>query len=330
MPRNPISPTIPLDAPGIRHGFLRLPHSRDDSAWGAVMIPLAVMAGGPGPTALLTGANHGDEYEGPLALQRLVHELDITRLRGRLIVLPYLNLPAFQAGTRVSPIDAVNLNRAFPGAPDGTATQKIAHYLATTLVPQADLVIDLHSGGKTLDFLPMACAHELDDAPLAARCLDAARAFGAPWTLVLREIDAMGMFDTEVEGQGKTFVTTELGGGGRATAASVALARAGVERVLIHAGLLHGDLPPAPTRILRMPGDDCYHIAPLPGLFEPLVDLGASVAAGQPLARIWPADRTGAAPHTVTAQRAGLFVARHHPGLIKLGDCLAVLAVAET
>lgn len=329
MTTNPITPTIPLDAPGTHHGFLRLPHSRDDSAWGSVMIPVAVIRGGDGPTALLTGANHGDEYEGPIALQSLLADLDPARVRGRLIVLPYLNLPAFRAARRTSPIDGVNLNRAFPGKADGTVSQKIAQYLDSVLVPMADLVVDCHSGGRTLDFLPMACAHELDDAGLQARCLAAAQAFDAPWTLMLREIDAVGMFDTAAEGQGKTFVTTELGGGGTATAQSVAIARRGLERVLIHAGVIDGHLSPASTRMLRMPDGDCYHFAPEAGLFEPLVDLGATVAQGQPLARIWLADRTGVSPVTVTARRAGLFVARHAPGLIQLGDCLAVLAVPE-
>jgi len=329
MTANPITPTIPLDTPGTHHGFLRLPHSRDDSAWGSVMIPIAVIRGGDGPTALLTGANHGDEYEGPIALQSLLADLDPARVRGRVIVLPYLNLPAFRAARRTSPIDGVNLNRAFPGKADGTVSQKIAHYLDSVLVPQADLVVDCHSGGRTLDFLPMACAHELDSPEHEARCLAAARAFDAPWTLVLREIDAVGMFDTAVEAQGKTFVSTELGGGGTATARSVAIARRGLERVLIHAGVIDGQLTPPTTRTLRMPDADCYHFAPEAGLFEPLVDLGTAVAQGQALARIWPADRTGAHPVTVHARSAGLFVARHAPGLIQLGDCLAVLAVPD-
>ena len=62
---------MPFDEDGVHHGFLRLPYSRDDSAWGAVMIPIAVVRNGDGPTALLTGGNHGDEYEGPVALQAL-------------------------------------------------------------------------------------------------------------------------------------------------------------------------------------------------------------------------------------------------------------------
>ncbi|MCK5748480.1 MAG: succinylglutamate desuccinylase/aspartoacylase family protein, partial [Oricola sp.] len=75
MSKNPIVPTIPLDENGAHHGHLRLPWSRDDSAWGSVMIPITVIKNGDGPTALLTGANHGDEYEGPVALQELAATL---------------------------------------------------------------------------------------------------------------------------------------------------------------------------------------------------------------------------------------------------------------
>ncbi len=81
------------------------------------MIPLTVIRGGDGPTALLTGGNHGDEYEGPLALQQLAWELEPAQVMGRVIILPAMNAPAVAAGTRVSPIDGVNMNRAFPGRP---------------------------------------------------------------------------------------------------------------------------------------------------------------------------------------------------------------------
>ena len=172
---NPSRPTIPLDAPGKTHGFLRLPYSRNDSAWGNVMIPLTVIANGSGPTALLTGGNHGDEYEGPIALQQLAWQIEPAEVSGRIIILPYMNYPAFRAGTRVSPIDAVNLNRAFPGRADGTPSQKIANYINDVLVPVADIVLDYHSGGKTLDFLPYAAAHELPDKDQQAACVAAMR-----------------------------------------------------------------------------------------------------------------------------------------------------------
>ena len=97
MAINPISPTIPFDVDGKHHGFLKLPYSRDDSAWGSVMIPICVIRNGEGPTALLTGANHGDEYEGPIALQDLAHRLEPSDITGRVIIVPAFNFPAFMA-----------------------------------------------------------------------------------------------------------------------------------------------------------------------------------------------------------------------------------------
>ena len=328
MNPNPISPTIPFDVDGKHHGFLRLPHSRNESAWGAIMIPITVIRNGEGPTALFTGANHGDEYEGPIALQALAHELEPERITGRVIIVPYMNYPAFRAGTRVSPIDTVNLNRAFPGAPDGTATHKIANYFNDTLVPMADIVLDYHSGGKTLDFLPFACAHYLDSVTQQEACVAAVQAFNAPYTLMLREIDNVGMYDTAVEGQGKVFVTTELGGGGSATARSSRIARRGALNVLIHAGILEGEIKAERSVMLDMPDEDCYHFATSEGLIEPLVDLGEKVEKGAPIAQVWPADRTGLQPLCYFAQRSGVLVARQFPGMIQTGDCLAVLATA--
>ena len=79
LPPSPITPTVDFDRDGVQHGFLRLPYSRDDSAWGSVMIPIAVIRNGSGPTALLTGGNHGDEYEGPIALLDLARSVTVGR-----------------------------------------------------------------------------------------------------------------------------------------------------------------------------------------------------------------------------------------------------------
>ncbi len=75
MRDNPISETIDFDRDGVQHGYLRLPYSRNDSAWGSIQIPITQVKNGHGPCALLTGANHGDEYEGPLALVELAADL---------------------------------------------------------------------------------------------------------------------------------------------------------------------------------------------------------------------------------------------------------------
>ncbi len=326
MAESPVTPTIPLDADGVHHGFLRLPHSRDDSAWGSVMIPLTVIANGEGPTALLTGGNHGDEYEGPIALQNLAATLDPSQVTGRVIILPMMNLPAFAAGRRCSPIDGGNMNRSYPGRPDGTVTQKIAHFIATRLVPMADIVLDYHSGGRTLDFLPFAAAHILPDKTQEAGCMAAMEAFNAPWSMRMLEIDSVGMFDTEVESQGKLFVTTELGGAGTSTAASVAIAKKGVRNLLIHAGILDGDLERGPTVMLDMPDERCFVFSEHAALLEPLVDLGDAVEAGQPIAKLWPRDRTGQQGISVDARLSGILAARHIPGLVAMGDCVGVVA----
>lgn len=326
MQANPIVATVPFDVDGVHHGFLRLPYSRDDSAWGSVMIPITVARNGEGPTVLLTGANHGDEYEGPVALQALSTTLRAEALRGRVIVVPFMNAPAFRAGTRTSPIDRGNLNRSFPGRPDGTPTEKIADYFNRVLAPMADFVLDFHSGGRTLDFVPFAAAHRQEDAAQETACVAAMRAFNAPYSMVLLEIDSVGMFDTAVEGMGKVFVSTELGGGGTATARSIGIARRGVRNFLIHAGVLGGEPERGPSVDLDTPDGDCFVFAEDDGLIEPLVDLGARVERGQPLAQVWPVARTGVAPVEYRARRAGMLAARHFPGLVKPGDCLAVVA----
>ncbi len=331
MRPSPVSPTIDFEAEGVSHGHLRLPHSRDDSAWGAVMIPIAVVRRGEGPTALLTGGNHGDEYEGPAALFDLARTLDPGTVSGRVIIVPALNYPAFRAGTRTSPIDKGNLNRTFPGRPDGTVTQKIADYVQRHLLPLADIVLDFHSGGRTLDFLPFAAAHILPDKRQEAASFAAVEAFGAPFSMRMLEIDAVGMLDTAAEEMGKVFVTTELGGGGTATARTIAIARRGAANLLRHAGILSGELekPAEPTRWLAMPSDACFTFSDVEGLVEPAVDLGDAVRSGDLLARVHPVVRTGAAPAEFRARMDGLLTARHFPGLVHPGDCLAVLAVEE-
>lgn len=327
MRPNPITPTVPFDRDGVHHGHLRLPYSRDDSAWGSVMIPITVVRNGEGPTALVTGANHGDEYEGPIAILDFARRVRPDDVKGRVILVPAMNYPAFRSGTRTSPIDRGNMNRAFPGRPDGTVTEKIADYFQRTLLPMADLVLDFHAGGRTLDFVPFACAHALADKAQEARSVAAMRAFNAPYSVMLLEIDSMGMYDSAAEEMGKAFVSTELGGGGTATARSARIAGKGLRNVLVHAGILKGEMEHGRSVMLDMPDGDCFTFCEHDGLIEALVDLGESVEKGDVLARVWPVERSGVAPVEYRARMSGLLAARHFPGLVKCGDCLAVLAV---
>ena len=324
---NPITPSVDFGSDGVQHGHLRLPYSRDDSAWGSIMIPITVVQRGKGATALLTGGNHGDEYEGPIALYDLAEKLKPEEVSGRVIIVPAMNYPAFRAATRTSPIDKGNMNRSFPGRPDGTVTEKIADYFQRTLLPLADVVVDIHAGGKTLDFVPFAAAHVLPDKKQQARCVAAMQAFNAPYSMMLREIDAAGMYDTAAEEMGKVFVSTELGGGGTATGRSAAIAKKGVRNLLIHAGILSGAPVIEPSIRLDMPSAECFTFSEHDGLLEPSVDLDQAVRKGDLLARVWPIERSGLAAADYRAGMDGILVARHFPGRITLGDCLAVLAV---
>jgi len=324
-----IVPTVDFDADGVQHGYLRLPWSRDDSAWGNLMIPVCVIRNGTGPTVLVTGANHGDEYEGPLAILELARTVTQDQVAGRIIFLPFMNYPAVLGQKRTSPVDGGNLNRSFPGAADGTITQKIADFVQRHLLPMSDVVLDIHSGGSTLDFLPFAASHVLPDKTQEARCAAVAEAFNAPYTARMLEIDSAGMFDTAAELAGKTFATTELRGGGTSTAYTARIARKGVRNVLIHAEVLAGEMEREPSQQLDMPSMDCFTFADTGGMLEMGVDLGEPVREGDLLARLWPMDRTGVAPREYHARMDGVLIGRHFPGVAQTGDCLCVLGQIE-
>jgi N-alpha-acetyl-L-2,4-diaminobutyrate deacetylase len=327
MRDSPITATVDFEADGVQHGFLRLPYSHDASAWGAIMIPITVVKRGEGPTALLTGGNHGDEYEGPIALFDLAARLDPAAVAGRVILVPAMNYPAFRAARRTSPIDGGNLNRVFPGRPDGGVTEKIADYFQRALLPMADLVLDIHAGGKTLEFVPFAAGHLLENKEQQDKAMAAVAAFAAPYSLMLLELDAVGMYDTAAEAMGKVFVSTELGGGGSATARTAAIAKRGVANVLKHAGILAGEPEAAASLRLDMPDSDCYVTSESAGLIEYRADLGEAVRAGDLLARVHDIERTGRPPVEYRARCDGVFIGRHFPGLIALGDPVGVIGV---
>ncbi len=324
-----VSPTVDYDKDGIQHGFLKLPYSRDDSAWGAIMQPVTVVKNGPGPTALLTGANHGDEYEGPVALSKLANELQAEHIQGRVIIVPFFNYLAFKAGKRTSPIDNGNMNRSFPGNPTGTITEKIADYFQRFLLPIADYVLDIHAGGKTLNFVPFAAVHVLENKEQEQRCVDAMKAFAAPYSMMLLELDSVGMYDTAAEDMGKIFVSTELGGGGSASAYTVEIAETGIHNFLVHAGIRRGELIQRDSVLLDMPDSDCFITSVDDGLLEMCVDLGDPVQKGQIVARVHDTLRTGSAPKEYRAKRDGMLAGRHFPGLIQTGDNIAVVAAVK-
>ncbi|MGI9504088.1 MAG: succinylglutamate desuccinylase/aspartoacylase family protein, partial [Geminicoccaceae bacterium] len=214
-----ISTSIDLDAEGIHKGYLDVPLSLNNSAWSNQRVPIvSIKSDKSGPTLLLLGGSHGDEYEGPIVLSNLIHgQLPLEGLHGQLIVMPALNTPAVQQGMRLSPLDGGNMNRAFPGDPHGTMTERLAYFVTTQLIPRSDVVIDLHSGGKSLAFFPCTIVPQQKTEAATARIVALAGAFNAPMTVILNEPEIATMIDTQVEAQSKTMLATELGGGGTVT-----------------------------------------------------------------------------------------------------------------
>jgi predicted deacylase len=148
-----ITSEVDFEASGKHSGFLRVPHSVHRSAYGWIPVPVVSIKNGDGPTLLIMAGNHGDEYEGQIAVSNLARKLEHADLSGQLILLPMVNFPAAQAGLRTSPIEDGNLNRLFPGRATGSLTEMIAYYVENVIMPLADYAIDLHSGGQ-LSFLP--------------------------------------------------------------------------------------------------------------------------------------------------------------------------------
>jgi predicted deacylase len=322
-----ITCSIPLDAPGLRIGHLSVPHSDDAHAYGVIPVPIAVLRGGAGRTMLLAAGVHGDEYEGQIVLRRLLRRLDPATLSGRLIVLPACNAPAVRAARRVSPVDGGNMNRAFPGDPDGGPTAQIAHYIEAVLLPNCQAALDLHSGGAASEYTP--CAYVYSGGPLTSAKLAMAQAFGAPLALAIGSTAETRSLSAACERAGVPMIATELGGGGFLSEAALTVAEDGVWALLRHVGLLAPDPDDAArqTRLLGVPDRRHFLMCPRAGLFEPAVGLGQSVTEGMVAGWLHDTDDPAIAPLAVAFAAAGIVVARRLPVLTGRGDYLFTTAV---
>ncbi|NDH62270.1 MAG: deacylase, partial [Alphaproteobacteria bacterium] len=213
-----LSADIDLHAEGKATGFVRVPHSVHRSAYGWIPIPIVRIKNGDGPSVLLQAGNHGDEWEGQIGLGNLIRSLKPNDIKGRLVILPSANFPAAMAGQRTSPIDDGNLNRSFPGDPDGTITQQIAHWIEHALLPGFDYSFDFHSGGSSLTYIPSALAPRHEDGARMEKILGLLKAFGAPVSYIAAVPQGGGRtFTSASYRQGVLSMGTELGGGGLVT-----------------------------------------------------------------------------------------------------------------
>lgn len=322
-----ITTGVDYEAEGKQHGFLHIPQSTNTSGWRTEYLPVTVLKNGDGPTAILSGGNHGDEYEGPVTLMNLARELEPDAIRGRIILLPMLNRPAVRSGTRLSPLDGKNLNREFPGEANGTITSMIAHYVSSVLFPMADYVVDIHSGGRTQRFLPSTNMHVVADEAQMQAMLAAGKAWGAPYVFIYRDVGGTGLLPGYAEGLGIVTLGTEIGSESQFGVEMVDICTRGVRNVLRHWGILDGEPEPPEDepKLVGATGVEDYVMAPVSGIFEPRVELEDTIRKGDLLGRIHSIEQPHADPTPVSALSDGIVMGlRALPG-VDQGDALVTI-----
>lgn len=322
---------VDFDRPGRQTAYLKAPQSRNASGWGVVEIPIYVFNNGKGPTLLLTGGIHGDEYEGQIAISRLAQTLDVKKLKGRLILIPAVNMPAALNGTRLSPIDGRDMNRCFPGNPGGTFSEMLAHFIDTRVLPHVDASVDMHTAGHSAECVPSTNMHYVPDAALRKKTMDAAAAFGAPYNVVFWGVDEGATLTSAIERRGILSVGTEIGGWGRVSVEGVRIGERGVRNMLRHLGMTAGKPDTAQrdgakgTRQMMVRDASCYSFAPAGGIFEPRHVAGETVQSGQSAGFLHFIEDIDHAPTEVFYGAGGVLWMSSGPGRVQRGDCVAVV-----
>ncbi|MCL4189065.1 MAG: succinylglutamate desuccinylase/aspartoacylase family protein [Rhodobacteraceae bacterium] len=290
---------------------------------GVVPETLCCISNGEGPTVVLTGGVHGDEYEAQIVLRALADTIGTDAVSGRLIIVPSLNFPASQQGGRVSADDGKNMNRVFPGQSAGSPTDQLAALLAGHLFPLADLLVDVHAGGRDATVVPMVFGFSNARCRIGPAALDRIlEAWGYHYIEHLQGIDSTAcgaalradIASVEIEG----------GGGGRLDPRELAIMRDGILRGLAAAGVLSPHLPAIPFQGVHVTvGPENQVVAPRAGLVEHLCALGDIVAAGQVIARIHPLAGGSGDIIDVASRTAGHVLRQTHQVHLAQGQFLA-------
>lgn len=322
---------IDLESDGKRSGWIYMPQSVNSDGWGCVRIPISVIRNGDGPTALLMGGNHGDEYEGQVGLPKLYRKLDTNDISGRIITLPSANYPACDVGERISPVDDGNLNRSFPGSPNGSLTERIAHFINDVLFPISDWHIDVHAGGKSDDFVPLIVAYLGDDEAANRSAVEGVKLLGMPYYVAQKVRPAETSFASAgAVNQGVIAVGGEFGGSGGLSAFGLKIVEEGMPRLLQHIGVLGqsvavSELTADSQRIELIPTAK-YPFAPCSGVFESHVELGDRVRAGDICGVVHSIEDLSIEPRAVAFQVDGLVISVRHLRRVEPGMCLMALA----
>ena len=281
----------------------------------------------PGSHLLITGGVHGDEFEPMAAVRQLARELRPEELRGKVTLVPVVNEPAFRLGQRCAE-DGLDLARTCPGRTDGSVTERIAFELSQ-LIRSADLYIDLHTGGMRLMVLPLTGYVLHPNSAVLEQQRRMSRAFGLPliWgtdpTLPGRSLSVAR--DANIPA-----IYAEYLGGGRFDPAGVAAYVRGCRNVMAEFGMLDerpASLTPVPLIVedsrLGSGHMQVNHPAPFAGFFEPAVQLGQQVQAGDALGTI--CGPLGESVEVIRSRYTGMVIVLHTFPRVEAGVSVAVV-----
>ncbi len=259
-----------------------------------ITLPVRIVHGASdGPVISLTGVIHGDELNGWAAINRICDGVDPTELSGTIVAFPLANPFAFATKSRASELDyeRLNLNRVFPGHPDGLITERVAAAIYSGGIERADFHIDFHEGGY--DFIARYLIVKVSGDPtLDQRSLRMAQAFGhgVPINRITmkpndRILGRAGSSTTCANGLGIPSICNELGGGGRLWPDHVTTSANGASNVMRDLGMLSGE-PVLEANDQFIASASTWPRPKHGGFWEQIVHLGETVEEGALLGRI--------------------------------------------
>ncbi len=243
-----------------------------------VVLPVHRMTGSqPGPTLGMVALIHGDEPLPNAVLRRLLSELDPGRLKGTLLVMPVANPYAYEALSRFTPHDGINLNRYFPGAADGYVTEQIAFAIVNQFLPQVEYLVDFHSGGifPTVDYVYLSKLRPEMSFAFGSRLLYAGPGY-------------RGTLSGTAEEKGVPTLVVEIGGGSLLDDVYIERGVHGATNVMKHLQMLEGspETPQTQTVVKEM-GVIHPHVGGVLYPEIPLAQLGQVVPGGTVFGRIF-------------------------------------------
>jgi predicted deacylase len=327
---------VDFDKPGKHHYRLAF---HVDSGWGYSLVPLTVInglrppvAGVQPPGLAVFGGTHGNEWEGQVAVKQLCQQLDPNEISGRVLLMPQLSQSACAANQRISPLDNVNMNRAFPGNPRGTISYRIADFVKSHIFPKVRIVVDLHAGGREGGFALCTSFHPVPDPAQLAEITQVASLFDTPFMLIYSSQMASGLLTDEAEAEGKVAIGGEFGFGESVNRKGVLHAYTGIQNILKHYGMLTGEIVKVDPdregapRLVDARNLEDFVPCPRTGIWEPLVDLGQEVHEGQLIGRLHDFSDHAADPLELHAQRTGIMIMMCGTASCQQGATLFVIA----